>query len=73
MRRLGGSIRQTDIWPASSPQIYESFASLRMGGAVIDPDYLSMRSEFWGALMLGLCACLALEGVYKIRRASLET
>ena len=53
--------------------IYESFPSLRMGGAIVDPDYLSFRAEFWGALLLGLCACLALEGVYKIRRASLET
>ncbi len=37
-----------------------------------DPDYLALRSEFWGALLLGLCLCLALEGIYKIRQSSAE-
>ena len=34
-----------------------------------DPDYLAFPSEFWGALLLGLCICLALEGIYKMRRS----
>ncbi len=37
-----------------------------------DPDYLALRSEFWGTLLLGLCVCLALEGIYKIRQSSVD-
>lgn len=37
-----------------------------------DPDYLALRSEFWGTLLLGLCLCLAFEGISKIRHSSLD-
>lgn len=36
------------------------------------PDYLGLPTEFWGTLLLGLCLCLALEGIYKMRRAALD-
>ncbi len=52
--------------------VYDNFEALRMPATsfAIDPDYLSIRSEFWGALLIGLCLCLAFEGIYKMRRAS---
>lgn len=37
-----------------------------------DPDYLALRSEFWGTLMLGLFLALALEGIYKLRHTPAE-
>ncbi len=37
-----------------------------------DPDYLALRAEFWGTLLLGLCLALALEGISKLRRSSIE-
>ena len=37
-----------------------------------DPDYLALRAEFWGTLLLGLCLALALEGISKLRQSSVE-
>ena len=37
-----------------------------------DPDYLALRAEFWGTLLLGLCLALALEGISKLRQSSIE-
>ncbi len=37
-----------------------------------DPDYLALRAEFWGTLLLGLCLALALEGISKLRESSIE-
>ena len=37
-----------------------------------DPDYLALRAEFWGTLMLGLCLALAFEGISKLRRSAME-
>lgn len=46
------------------------YFSILQGTAVAvieDPDYLALRSEFWGTLLLGLFLALALEGIYKLR------
>ena len=37
-----------------------------------DPDYLALRAEFWGTLLIGLCIALALEGISKLRESSVE-
>lgn len=43
-----------------------------LAAVIKDPDYLALRAEFWGTLLLGLCLALALEGISKLRQSSIE-